>query len=33
VVEGLVLKTEDYNYNSLIDYAGESEILEEIVVK
>jgi hypothetical protein len=33
VVEGLDLKTEDYDYISLIDYAVESEILKEIVVK
>jgi hypothetical protein len=33
VVEGLVLKTEDYDYISLIDYADESKLLEEIVVK
>ena len=33
VVEGLVFKAEDYVYSSAIDYAGETGLLEVIVVK
>lgn len=32
-VEGLVFKAEDYVYSSTIDYAGETGLLEVIVVK
>ena len=33
VVEGLVFKAEDYVYSSAIDYAGETGLLEIIVIK
>ena len=33
VEEGLVFRPEDYMYSSAVDYAGENELLDVVVIK
>ncbi len=32
VQEGLVFRTEDYKYNSAVDYSGENGMIDNIIV-